>query len=145
MNLKGIIRLLHDFYEVYLLEECSLFKRITKDNLVRVASHLCYIYLETDILGGICNITIVERIGKDEYKRIFFIKDLSTILEDNGTVVTNKSFIKSVVSLLYGLDDICSSIKRITLRHPLYTENKLGLLLLEEDNGDLHKETILKG
>lgn len=142
MNLQEVIKLLHSFYETYLLEECTLFNRITKENLRNVAKHLCYMRLDV-YDQGICYIMIMERIGQKKYTRVFDVKSIEYVVDSETGELCSKPFIKAVVSLLYGLDSICGDLKSIYLEHPLF-KGTHGIVQLEDDFGNVYTDYVDK-
>lgn len=142
MNLQEVIKLLHSFYETYLLEECTLFNRITKENLRTIAKHLCFIRLDV-YEQGICYILVMERIGENKYTRVFDVRSVDCIVDSETGRQCSKPFVKAVVSLLYGLDSICSDLKSIYLEHPLF-KGTHGIVQLEDDFGNVYTDYVDK-
>lgn len=143
-DLSDITKQLHDFYGVYLLEDCTLFKRITKENIRVIATHLCTISLDTKCVGGICVISIKERIAEKFYETSYLVSDIDQIINlKTGVYVTNKSFLKALSELLYKISEHYSSVDTIKLYSPIY-ENSRGRIILKTDDGNCYEDIIDK-
>ena len=141
-DLLDIIKKLHNFYGVYLLEDCNLFPRITKENIRRVAMHLCTISLDTECVGGICVISIRERIAKKFYETSYLVLDIDKVLNLKTEVyVSSRSFLRAVADLLYKISECYSDINTLELYSSIY-ENSAGKIILIMDNGDRYEDII---
>lgn len=146
-DLTEFTKVLHNFYEVYLLNECKLFNRITKENLKRVSQHLCWLDVRATDGENICIIQILERIGETKYSTSYLVSgdlEVFLFLPDGAlSEVENKAFVKAVVNLLYTLDSLCSDLKDLYLEHPLYRHSH-GLIQLTVDSGQVFEDSLDK-